>query len=41
MRREQVRALIDEIRERAASRPVLDTRSDEEILGYNERGTFD
>ncbi|HMR29551.1 MAG TPA: type II toxin-antitoxin system VapB family antitoxin [Geminicoccaceae bacterium] len=41
LRRERVRALIDEIRERAASRPVLDKRSDEEILGYNERGTFD
>ncbi len=25
----------------AASRPILDKRSDEEILGYNEFGTFD
>lgn len=41
LRREQVRALIDEIRERAVSRPVLDKRSDDEILGYNELGTFD
>lgn len=40
-KRERVRALIDEIRERAASRPILDKRSDEEILGYNEFGTFD
>ena len=41
LRRERLRALIDEIRERAARRPVLDTCSDDEILGYNELGTFD
>jgi antitoxin VapB len=31
---ERVKAII----ERASSRPVLDTRSDDEILGYNELG---
>jgi antitoxin VapB len=41
LERDRLRALIDEIRERAARRPVLDTRSDDEILGYNELGTFD
>jgi antitoxin VapB len=38
------RALLEElclIRERAASYPVLDPRSDDELLGYNEIGTFD
>ena len=32
---------IRAIQERVAALPVLDTRSDDEILGYNERGTFD
>ena len=39
--REQLRARLTEIAERAARYPVLDMRSDDEILGYNERGTFD
>jgi antitoxin VapB len=32
---------LEEISRRGASRPILDTRTDEEILGYNEKGTFD
>jgi antitoxin VapB len=40
-RRERLRALMDEFRERASRAPVLDPRSDDEILGYNELGTFD
>ena len=32
---------IEEIIGRGAARPILDTRTDDEILGYNERGTFD
>jgi len=32
---------IDEIVERIRRLPVLDDRSPDEILGYNERGTFD
>jgi antitoxin VapB len=32
---------IEEIIRRGAARPILDTRTDDEILGYNERGTFD
>lgn len=32
---------IDAIVERFNSLPVLDDRSDDEILGYNEQGTFD
>jgi antitoxin VapB len=39
--RERLRARLTEIAERAARCPVLDPRSDDEILGYNERGTFD
>jgi antitoxin VapB len=39
--REQLRARLTEIAERAARYPVLDPRSDDEILGYNEWGTFD
>ena len=35
------RAAIDAIMERASKLPVLDDRSDEEILGYSEDGTFD
>jgi antitoxin VapB len=41
LRRERLRALMDEFRERASRAPVLDPRSDDEILGYNELGTFD
>jgi antitoxin VapB len=36
-RKAALRAFI----ERARSRPNLDPRTDHEILGYNERGTFD
>lgn len=36
-RKAALRAIIAEGR----SLPFLDTRSDDEILGYNDRGTFD
>ena len=36
-RKAALRAFI----ERARSRPNLDPRTDDEILGYNERGTFE
>jgi antitoxin VapB len=32
---------IQAICKEAAALPVLDTRTDDEILGYNERGTFE
>lgn len=32
---------IRAIQERVALMPVLDTRNDEELLGYNDFGTFD
>ena len=35
------RAAIHDIQERVAAKPVLDTRSTEVILGYNEHGHFD
>ena len=38
---ERLRGLLTEIRQRTARLPVLDPRSDDEILGYNEFGTFD
>jgi len=38
---ERLRGLLAEIRQRTARLPVLDPRSDDEILGYNEFGTFD
>ncbi len=38
--REKLRRL-EAISRRGAARPILDNRSDDEILGYNERGTFD
>jgi antitoxin VapB len=38
--RKKFEALKD-IRRRAAALPILDNRSEDEILGYNERGTFD
>lgn len=34
------RAALRAIRERAARLPVLDSRSDDEILGYDENGTW-
>jgi antitoxin VapB len=43
-RREDKQALmrrIDQIIERFNRRPLLDDRSDDEILGYNEQGHFD
>lgn len=39
-RKERVARLL-EISDRCAALPVLDDRSREEILGYNENGTFD
>ena len=41
MRREQLKAALNEIRRRTSKLPVLDPRSDDEIIGYNEFGTFD
>jgi antitoxin VapB len=38
--REKLRRL-EAISRRGAARPTLDTRTEDEILGYNERGTFD
>lgn len=34
------RQALREIRERVSRMPLLDERSDEEILGYDEHGTF-
>jgi antitoxin VapB len=41
LRRERLKALLDDVRARVSKLPVLDPRSDDEILGYNEIGTFD
>jgi antitoxin VapB len=41
VRRERLKEALDEIRRRTSRLPVLDPRSDDEILGYNEFGTFD
>jgi antitoxin VapB len=41
MRRERLKALLNDIRARVSKLPVLDPRSDDEILSYNEFGTFD
>jgi antitoxin VapB len=38
---EEVKRRIDEIVERFNKRPLLDDRSDDEILEYNEQGVFD
>jgi antitoxin VapB len=38
--REKLRKL-EAISKRAAAIPILDTRTDEEILGYNDEGTFE
>jgi antitoxin VapB len=35
------RMALRELRERVSALPVLDPRSDEEILGYGRDGTFD
>jgi len=32
---------LEAISRRGASRPLLDTRTEDEILGYNDKGTFD
>lgn len=32
---------LEAISKRSATRPMLDTRTDDEILGYNDKGTFD
>ena len=32
---------LEEISRRGASRPILDIRTDDEILGHNDKGTFD
>ncbi len=39
--RERRRRKLMEIADRIARYPVLDSRSEDEILGYNEFGTFD
>jgi antitoxin VapB len=39
--RERRRQAVYEIIERAKALPILDTRTEDEILGYNEHGTFD
>lgn len=36
-----LRAQLRRIADEAARLPVLDDRSPDELLGYNERGTFD
>jgi antitoxin VapB len=40
-RRQALKEELRLIRKRAASYPILDPRSDDELLGYNEIGTFD
>ena len=32
---------LEAIRKSAAAIPILDARTDDEILGYNDKGTFD
>ena len=41
LRREELRAKLREVREAFSKAPVLDPRPVDEILGYNESGTFD
>jgi hypothetical protein len=41
VRRDRLKAVLDEIRARVSKLPVIDPRSDDDILGYNEFGTFD
>ena len=38
--REKLRRM-QEISKRASALPILDTRTDDEILGYNDKGTFE
>ena len=40
-RRQALKEELRLIRRRAAGHPVLDPRSDDEFLGFNELGTFD
>jgi len=37
---EEIERKVKEIAERVAAMPLLDTRSDDEILGYNEHGVW-
>ncbi len=37
---EEIERRVKEIAERVAALPILDTRSDDEILGYNEHGVW-
>jgi antitoxin VapB len=39
--KEEIIARIEEITSRLAELPVLDTRTPDEIIGYNEHGFFD
>jgi antitoxin VapB len=39
--REKRRRALYEIIEQGRGLPILDTRTDEEILGYNDQGTFE
>jgi len=39
--KEEIIAAIEEITARLAKLPVLDTRTADEIIGYNEHGHFD
>jgi antitoxin VapB len=39
--REKRRQALYEIIEQGRGLPILDTRTDEEILGYNDEGTFE
>jgi antitoxin VapB len=40
-KKEELFAKVKEIQKRVADLPVLDNRTDDEILGYNEHGHFD
>ena len=39
--REKRRQALYEIIERGKTIPILDSRTDDEILGYNDKGTFE
>jgi antitoxin VapB len=39
--KEEIIAAIEEITDKLAELPVLDTRAADEIIGYNEHGYFD
>ncbi len=41
LRRQRMKEELQRIRKRASQLPVLDPRSADEIVGYNELGTFD